>query len=264
MNASAISNFQRFLSEAFHEREYKVKVIMTYREWLRVSLSFSESLLMHADLYENLSNFFDFLMFTKYDMTEKYSHLVELWGSIFGRENLIILDYYGMESARVDIVEAVCRIVQGDCSHLTNLQSTNNNVHLDLLYVQFIFIFDNFLHAHHMKQCELFSHAYKSKYISYLKAKKISFPGVMSSNLTELTPKRLQLNDQMYEEFGDLMLYANKTANEEQIRVFSFEALNENRIFDELDEFMEEEKNRLLRERKLCHLHSGEKIIPTA
>ena len=75
-----------------------------------------------------------------------------------------------------------------------------------------------------MKLCDL-TQDFQIPYVHYLNQANISFPK-RATNMDLFKTEQFKLNREMYEKYGDIMLYQNPTINEEMINTFSLDLLD--------------------------------------
>jgi hypothetical protein len=262
-----IKKFSSFLTKAARGRKFQVKVVITYREWLSHMYSFYGQRAKTEGKVANMNDFSEFFLYSRYSATEFFQvngytssfymdALVENWGNQFGRDNLVLIDYYGMEGARRDIAHVfLCDIMGFLCDSLHRLPfGSDNNVHWNPVNMHFLNILDNVLNTKKMTFC-LFRTVFQQEYLDYLTAKNISFP-FFSSKWEFLIPERLRLDNDVHDKYGAHMLYSNRTINEEKIRSFHTEQLDVNRVLQDVKwiNFINAEMKRLAGKEKICHL----------
>ena len=261
MTSDSIIRTKEFLTNLANDnkRNVEIKVILTYREWLRLAVSRYTELIRDSGRVSNKNNFIDFLLFSASDFRQQYMTMIDRWSNVFGLENLIMIDYYGIVADEKDITEVIiCEIANAFCGKVHTLQPVVVlDEQLNSVYLNFIFAFDDYLNIEEMKQCSFDSHHLQS-YLNYLTEKRAKFP-TFTSNLEMLLTERFRLNDEMFDRYGHLMLHANKTANEMMIRSNIFQELDVNGLFQNpvWEDFMVSEKVRLTKEGKICHLSTG-------
>jgi hypothetical protein len=260
MSKSSLQRVKDYFHHLMNNRPYDMKVIITYREWLQLSMSgYAQAIKQHGKV-GNKNNFMDLMIFSKDDYYS-FPAVVERWIGVFGRENVIVIDYYGLEGSHTDITYAIlCEIAKVYCNEkFKTLEKgpADDNEKLDPIYTNFIFALDLFLNTHHMKQCTV-EGAYERDYVKYLTEKKIKFPK-LHTNLKLFLNDRFRLNAEMYEKYSDIMLHPNQTYNQQKIGDQQYDELDINALFQsaEWEEFMISEKARLLKAGKLCDLKTG-------
>lgn len=237
-------------------KEVKIKIILTYREWFSWSISRYGELLKKRGKVENANNFLDYMFYSGETFQTYYRELMETWARVFGLGNIFVIDYYGIQADKADIIEVIfCEIMHAFCGELHKFQQPPyTNEQLNPIYINYIFVFDNFLFAHGMKQCSL-DLKHQEYYLNYLTSKQIKFPTLLST-LEIFRSERIRLNAEMYKNFSQLMLHANQSANEVAISTHVYHKLDTKELFQETkwQNFMQDEMNRLISDGKICNL----------
>jgi hypothetical protein len=260
-NPILIKKLSSFLTTASHGNTFQVKVVMVYREWLSHMYSTYGQRAKTEGKVAGKNDFSEFFLFSKFSGSSQMDSLVRDWSHEFGRDNLVLADYYGMEGARRDIAHVfLCDIMGFFCDSLHHLPfGTHDNVHWDPVHMHFMNILDNVLNTKKMTFC-LFRMVFQQEYLDYLTRKNISFP-FFSSKWEFLIPERLRLDKDVHDKYGAHMLYSNRTINEEKIRSFHTEQLDVNRVLQDVKwiNFIDSEVQRLVEKEAICHL--GSKVV---
>jgi hypothetical protein len=255
-----VKKFSSFLTKASQGHKYQVKVIIAYREWLRHLYSSYGQRARKDGKVLNTNEFSEFLLFGRAPVTSYMDNHVETWGNEFGRDNLILVDYYGIEGAQRDIAHVfICDIMGFFCDRLQTLPfGTDDNLHWNVVYMHFINVLDDILTTKRMGFCEI-RKIFQPKYIDYLTSKNVVFPS-LSSNADMLTNERIRIDKEVHNKYH--MLYSNRTINEEKIRSFKMEKLDVSSLLKDVKwlDFIDEEVKRLVSSGAICHLGSTEVV----
>jgi hypothetical protein len=255
-----VKKFSSFLTNAARGRKFQVKVIIAYREWLSHLYSIYGQRARTDGKVLNTNEFSEFLLFGQASVTSYMDKHVETWGNEFGRDNLVLVDYYGTEGAQRDIAHVfICDIMGFFCDRLETLSfGTKDNFHWNAVYMHFINVLDDILTTKRMGFCEI-RKTFQPKYIKYLTSENVDFPS-LSSNADILTNERIRLDKDIHTNYH--MLYSNTTINEEKIRSFKMEKLDVSSLLKDVKwiDFIDAEVKRLVSLGAICHLGSTEVV----
>jgi hypothetical protein len=261
-NPKDLAKFAEFLKTTAKGKQFEVKVIVTYREWLRHTYStYSEREKTEGKVF-GLNSFAEFLVFPDVDYRKTLDRTIQVWVNQFGAKNVKILDYYGVEASHKDINHIIiCEIMGTMCGKFERLTpSKSDNKQVNQVYLHYMHTFDNFLNGHYMKVCNP-DREYQSQYVYYLSSKDIKFP-VRESNLDLFKMEQIRVKNEFYDKFGDLILYKNSTANDEMIKSFSIQMLDVNKLYEDVNwiNFLYSERKRLVESGKICSIGTGNKV----
>jgi len=232
-----IQNFKSLILSAAGEIDIQIKIILYYREWLNFiystyaelakfynagAVSFPEFLLMKDDVLQ-ASNSINF------------QKMITNYGSVFGKENMILVDFYGVEATGKDIAQVfVCDILKVMCKETSEL---NNKEHEEVggvvkhenekpneVYLHYIYLFNSYLNNHLMEFCLRDYHT-NAAYVNDLTKRSISFPSVIS-RMIFLRDNAVEQDREFHTEYGQIMLYGNHSANVEKVQAFQIEEVN--------------------------------------
>jgi hypothetical protein len=249
-----VKKFSSFLTKVAHGRQFQVKVIITYREWLSHLYSLYDQRAKIEGKVVNTNEFSEYLLFGGVTATSYMDKHVETWGNQFGRGNMILADYYGAEGAQRDIAHVfICDIMGFFCDRLQTLSfGTHDNFHWNPVYVHFINVLEDILATKRMAYCGV-RQIFNSKFANYLISKNVVFPS-LSSNADILTNERIRIDKEVHNKYQ--MIRSNRTINEEKIRSFKMERLDVSSLLKDVKwlDFIDEEVKRLVSAGFICHL----------
>jgi hypothetical protein len=255
-----VKKLSSFLTKVAHGRQFQVKVIIFYREWLSHLYSLYDQRAKIEGKVVNTNEFSEYLLFGGVTATSYLEKHMETWGNQFGRGNLILVDYYGAEGAQRDIAHAfICDIMGFFCDRLQALSfGTHDNFHWNPVYIHFINVLGDILATKRMGFCGI-RQSFNSKYVNYLTSQNVAFPS-LSSNADILTNERIRLDKEVHNKYH--MILSNKTINEEKIRSFKMEKLDVGSFFKDVKwiDFIDAEVKRLVSAGFICHLGSTEGV----
>ena len=192
---------------------FNVKVLFVYRDWL------SQLVCWHFELekYEVSDytvSFSDFLLTLMDDLPPVLRPLDVLtaYSTVFGKENITMVDYDGVAAANKDIVPVILCEVAGVLCNQTNLFGTARNINSrrSLVPEQVFGHFEVFL-AENVR-CEGFNQRrlrdrFRHEYIQHA-----THPPVIKSTLSLLRPYAKEVDTAVRSQYEAHMLYSNATA----------------------------------------------------
>jgi hypothetical protein len=227
LQADKVMAFKAWLEKASQGHEVEVKVILYYREWLNFiySLYFE-----HQKKYETGVTTFSehFAMNNITKETDSYEFKAQNYLKAFGKENLIIVDYYGVEAAKKDVAYVfVCEIMGVYCrkaAELNNGKAGHENSHLDLVYMHYFYLWDLYLNSHFMRRCTQDT-SFLYWEIGALSNRKIKFPTKVSY-FDFYRPSSIDKDKKFHEKYQKNFLYGNHGANVQKIHDFHVDEMD--------------------------------------
>jgi hypothetical protein len=209
---------------------FHTEIVFVYREYITHFTSYYFEL--NKYLYNNTLSFGSFLLEFESDKIDKINSLrkqplitLPWFSSVFGKENIVILDYYGMRAANVDIEYAlICEVAGVLCKNLNadhdaaekrnHSQRTNasSSVVLNVIFSLFM----NFVKMK-LSTCEVCSHMKKLlfEHISFsIKSLANDNPlPLITPSLSILSLYSQQLDADLRKDFGNQIRYGNQSFN---------------------------------------------------
>jgi hypothetical protein len=240
-----------------------IKIILYYREWLNFvystytqlakvskagAVSFPEFLFMRGDTLAKANSI-------------NFHTIVENYISVFGEENMILVDYYGVESTGNDVAYVfVCEILHAMCREAALLinakiqEMKHENQRPNEVYLHYIHIFSLYLNAHSVRLCRKDYQA-NAAYIADLTKRKIKFPTTIAK-MTFFRDYFIEQDAKFQKKYGHLMLYSSHKLNVNQILLFQFEEVDIIRFFESAtwQLFMKQEMLSLTQKGEICSL----------
>ena len=245
------------LSNLFHD--FQVTVIMVYRAFGCRLLSVFNQVQKTTSNPEHA--FTASLLFRYMDTPwmEDFYMLAQRYSAVFGRENMVIIDYYGVDAAGMNIAQVfLCNALnvtkfcssQGGNSNKLIRKDKIMNPSRDMRKGQLDALFEIYAAAH---DC-----SYRDKENGYFIRDKVTWkhtPRPAATNFTFLKSHSMYVDQRVREKYATNIIYGNSTANEE--------ALSEELRYQEIvpvaalrysDKFLSEMKATLvmLKSKKLC------------
>jgi hypothetical protein len=268
ISAEALSKFdslrvhslKKFLDSAAHGHDYRVKVVVVYREWLvRLHSFYNFESFLSGKKVGNVNSFLEYIAFTNQEKLhrEDMNLYMETWSSVFGEQNMIMIDYYGVKAAKQSFGKMFfCEVLHIFCEQPETVDDYGEvNVRGASLLSHYVNIFDNFLNSRNLRSCRL-SRLYQENIIDGLANQNFALP-VIKTDFSFLLKERLALNEDMFQKYQSKMIFGDKGANELVIRSFSLDFLDINALYQNISwiNFMDNELKRLSTTRHLCPLN---------
>jgi hypothetical protein len=98
-----VLSLKKFLDAAAHGRDYIVKVGMVYREWLvRLHSFYNFESFVSGKKIGNVNSFLEYIAFTNQKKLHRgdMNLYMQTWSAVFGEQNMIMIDYYGVKAAK--------------------------------------------------------------------------------------------------------------------------------------------------------------------
>jgi hypothetical protein len=236
----------------------EVKIILYYREWLNFmySLYFEVQKQSQSTGVTTFSEFFTMNNVT----AEVYSFEFKSkrFGEVFGDENLVVVDYYGVEAAHKDIAYVfVCEILGVYChkaAELNNGKASQENSHFNMLYLHYLYLLEIYLNTHFMRRCVL-----DTNFLYWeaggLTARNIQFPTIVS-HFEFYRDFAIEKDKNFRETYKNRFIYSNHTANAQKIDDFHVDELDVIAFYRDpkWQLFLGEETLRLIQQGIICTL----------
>lgn len=203
--------------------KFKIHVVLVYRELTTWMLSSSNQ---RAKYDSTINPFLTRSFFLNPEgsddsLVHKLQSSIEAAISVFGRESVTLIDYYGVKSAGLDLFEVMLQIVNVH-SHAP-VEVISQNPSADLVNGQLLDIINDFR---------------ASRGCLYLKMKPAVWdrlrsdinPPTVKYSLTLLKMLSNFMDEQLRSKYGDLMLYQNRTAALEAMSAASYEEVDTSSI----------------------------------
>eukprot|EP01040_Poterioochromonas_malhamensis_P013867 gene13867-15297_t len=241
--------------------EIEFKVIMFYREWLSRLYSLfgqgartppfvnnSTKLSYMSSFSRYLYHFFDDGENTELNTLE----LANRYKSVFGKDNLVIVDYDGMKASNKSVTSLfLCDIMKIDCSSVTD-ESTERNQqsHMGYLHLAYLVYYD--VHAAGFSFCNRDTWTYN--FIDYYQNIDLQVP-MVRNHVRFLHQHAKEVDNEFRKEYGTEMLHSNQSATLQTIDNFVAVELDEAVVLSSAHwrEFFQRERERLKSEGKLCN-----------
>lgn len=207
---------------------YKVHVVVAFRDSLTMAYSWYNQATRNAKTSMVLT-FGDHLSreFSQYDRRVLSNAIFE-YGEVFGKQNMTIIDFYGMIAAKKDPAYVfLCEIVGILCDSF--IKPTEDNVSTDLKpYYLFNFV-KNFAYS---LGCKFSSEdAYESILERYGDSNITRTLPVLSSQNLYVANIARHIEQEVRAKFGSVMIYQNATANEAARAKLRVEEVDEAEFF---------------------------------
>eukprot|EP00607_Mallomonas_marina_P009550 CAMPEP_0182419530 /NCGR_PEP_ID=MMETSP1167-20130531/3965_1 /TAXON_ID=2988 /ORGANISM="Mallomonas Sp, Strain CCMP3275" /LENGTH=271 /DNA_ID=CAMNT_0024594499 /DNA_START=655 /DNA_END=1470 /DNA_ORIENTATION=- len=211
--------------------DFEVKIVFVYRELLNWFMSYysQQVKMLHTEeaMDTYLFSHFDSLRRQLYTALDDYTH-------VFGRESLVVIDYYGALSAGRDTPTAVyCALVNTHCDLESDterdsekeLQSTTMNKRTDITQSEITFAFKAYAQLHDCR----FRTSYDDKHIFNLIPDCLNgsrhhtpghWPAVPTTPMnifSSLRPASQELDAFLRTQYRENMCYGDKTANQREM-----------------------------------------------
>jgi hypothetical protein len=250
-----------WLEKATQGHEVEVKVILYYREWLNFIYSFYFEL--QKKYSTGVTTFSEhFAMNNVTEETNSYEFKAQNYIKAFGEENLIIVDYYGVEAAKKDIAYVfVCEIMGVYCRKTAALntgKAGHENSHLDLVYMHYFSLWDMYLNSHFMRRCSQDT-SFLYWEINALSYRKIKFPSKVSY-FDFYRPFSIEKDKQFHEKYQKNFLYGNHAANVQKIHDFHVDEMDVIAFYRDPKwvVFMREETLKFIKKGIICALDNDQ------
>ena len=240
-------------------QDFQVTIIMVYRAFgCRLLSLFNQ---VHKTTGNPEHAFTASLMFRYMDspFLEDFMMLAQRFSAVFGKENMVIIDYYGVDAANKNIAQVfLCNALNVTKFCSTQGADSNNlirkdkilNPSKDVRKNQLDALFEVYAAAH---EC-----SYRDKENGFFIRDKVTWkhpPRSVATNFSFLKSHSLYVDDKLREKYSNMIVYGNSSAN--------VAALDEELIYDEIvpiaalrygGMFVSEMKSilSLLKNKKLC------------
>jgi hypothetical protein len=257
LNADKVVALKNWLVKAAEGHEVEVKIILYYREWL--NYVYSVYFELQKQYQTGVTTFSEhFAMNNITTEVNSYEFKAQNYIKAFGEENMIIVDYYGVQASNKDIAYVfVCEIMGVYChqaAELNNGKASQENSHLDLVYLHYIYLLDLYLNSHLMRRCVL---DVKFIYweISGLAGRKIQFPTKVS-HFDFFRELAIQRDLDFRETYKKNFLYGNRDANVQKIHDFHVDEMDVIAFYKDPKwiVFMRDETARYIKQGVICAL----------
>lgn len=204
------------LANLFHD--FQVTVIMIYRAFGCRLLSLFNQVQKTTNNPEHA--FTASLLFRYMDSPwiEDFYMLAQRYSAVFGRENMVIIDYYGVDAAGMNIAQVFlcnalnvtkfCTSRGGDSNNLIKNDKILNPSR-DVRKDQLDALFEIYAAAH---DC-----SYRDKENGYFIRDKVTWrhtPRPVATNFTFLKSHSMYVDERVREKYAKYIIYGNSTANE--------------------------------------------------
>jgi hypothetical protein len=266
LKAEKVVMLKNWLEKATQGHEVEVKVILYYREWLNYLYSrYFEKQKIYSTGVTTFSEFFAMNNVT----ADEYSYEAKTLNFVkaFGEENMIIVDYYGVEAAQKDIAYVfVCEVMGVYCNQAAELntgKAGQENPHLDLVYLHYLYLFDIYLNTHFMRRCVLDTRFLYWEVASLAK-RKIEFPTKVSQ-FDFYQDFAIEKDKSFQEKYKQRFLYGNHAINVQKINDFHVDEMDVVSFYRDpkWELFMREETMKYIKQGIICALDDAQVKIGT-
>jgi hypothetical protein len=266
LKAEKVAMLKNWLDKAAQGYEVEVKIVLYYREWLNFMYSlYFEKQKLYSTGVTTFSEFFAMNNVT----ANQFSHEVKAQNFVkaFGVENMIIVDYYGVDAAQKDIANVfVCEILGVYChkaAELNNGKASQENSHFDMVYLHYLYLLDIYLSSHFMRRCVIHSRFLYGEAAGLAK-RKIEFP-IKVSQFEFYRDFAIEKDKHFQEKYKQRFLYGNHEANVRQINDFHVDEMDVIAFYrDPIWElFMKEETVKYIQQGIICALDDAKVKIGT-
>ncbi len=252
------------------------KVIILLREYMsRYYSLFVEAMKTGDQRKEKGISFSRYFMYS-FDEVQYWSQmdtllLAQNYAKVFGKENLILIDYDGVNAAKLDIAYVfACKILNVFCDgdeledfNKQGIVKERHNQRMSPPYLQLTYLIRFYVTTHSHQVCN-FSFNFIHSNIQYYHNQSIHLP-IIRSNLTFLHNYSKALDYNIRQEFHSNILYGNELAVHKVIDEFFVEEIDEQSFYNDYHwtKFQHSEYERLRKKDKLCpmersHLRKAE------
>jgi hypothetical protein len=266
LSLDVIRTFKSLIYTAATGIDIEVKVILYYREWLNSLYSiYSE---VAKSNHPHTTSFPEYFMVAEWGAGFNYDAALSNYNAVFGEENIVVVDYYGAETAKKDIAYVfVCEILQAMCNQsalLNTVEKNRENTKPNEVYLHYLSLFKFYLHAHSVQFCTR-DMDNNLMYLAELEKRKVEFPATTSTSNGQLKVLRgtaIHRDAKFHAKYRHLILYSNHEANLKKIEDFKFSEVDTDRFLGDArwQSFMKQEMQTFLRNGKLCSLEMGSKM----
>jgi hypothetical protein len=249
---------KNWLEKASQGHEVEVKIVFYYREWL--SFMYSVYFEIQKQFQDTgVTTFSEF--FTMNNVTaDKFSNefKAQNFAQIFGEENLVVVDYYGVEAAKKDVAYVfVCEILGVYCNkaaELNNGKASQENPHFNMVYLHYMYLLEIYLNTHFMRRCVFDTNSLYWE-VAELCTRKIEFPTKVS-HFDFYRDLAIEKDKNFREKYEKSFLYGNHAINVQKINDFQVEELNVIAFYRDpkWELFMKEETVRFIQQGLICAL----------
>eukprot|EP01040_Poterioochromonas_malhamensis_P013490 gene13490-14838_t len=239
------------------------KVVILLREYMsRYYSLFVETMKMGDQRKEKGISFSRYLMYS-FDELQYWSQmdtllLAQNYAQVFGKENLILIDYDGVNAAKLDLADVfVCKILNVSCNEVESLNKQDvikerHNQRMSTPYLQLTYLIKFYVTTRNHQIC-YFTYPFIHSNIKYYHNQSIHLP-IIRSNLTFLHNYSKTLDYNIRQEFRSNILYGNETAIHKVIDEFFIEEIDEQSFYNDYHwmKFQHSEYERLRKTEKLC------------
>jgi hypothetical protein len=253
-----VVSLKNWLEKAVQGQEVEVKIIFYYREWLNsmYSVYFEIQKQFQDTGVTTFSEFFTMNNVT----TDRFSNefKVQNFVQVFGEENMIIVDYYGVEAAKKDVAYVfVCEVMGVYCKEATELnngKASQENSHFDMVYLHYMYLLEIYLNTHFMRRCVFDTNSLYWE-VSDLYARNIPFPTKVS-HFDFYHDLAVEKDKKFQEKYKQRFLYGNHAINVQKINDFHVDELNVIAFYKDpkWELFMKEETVRFIQQGLICVL----------
>jgi hypothetical protein len=267
LKADKVRVFKNWLEKAVQGYEVEVKIIVYYREWLNImySLYFEMQKKSQSTGVTTFSEFFTMNNVTDDSFSNEFK--VQNYVQVFEEENMIVVDYYGVEATKKDIAYVfVCEILGVYCKEATELnngKASQENSSLNMVYLHYLYLLDIYLNTHFMRRC-VFDTNFLYWEAAGLTARKIEFPTKVS-HFDFYRDLAIRKDKSFQEKYTPRFLYGNHEANVQKINDFHVDELDVIAFYrvPKWELFMKEETVRYIKRGIICALDDAQvKIGP--
>eukprot|EP01040_Poterioochromonas_malhamensis_P013491 gene13491-14839_t len=232
------------------------KVVIFLREYMSRYYSLFAELLKMGDQFQGLGITFSRYLSHTFDKVP-YSPintllLAQNYAQVFGKENLVLIDYDGVNAAKVDLAYVfVCKILNVSCNQ-QDLIKERRNQRMSAPYLHLTYLIRFYVTTRNHQICH-FNYTFISDNVQYYQNQSIHLP-LIRSNLTFLHNYSKALDYSIRQEFRSNILYGNEAAVHKVIDEFYIEEINDQVFYNDYHwmKFQHSEYERLRKAEKLC------------
>jgi hypothetical protein len=264
--ADKVMALKTWLEKASQGYEVEVKIILYYCEWLNYlySLYFE----IQKKYNSGVTTFSEFFAMNNVT-SERFSYeaKAEKYTTVFGEANMILVDYYGVETAQKDVAYVfVCEILGVYCNkaaELNNGKASQENSHFNMVYLHYMYLLEIYLNTHFMRRCVLDTNFLYWE-TAGLSKRQVEFPTKVS-HFDFYRDLAIEKDKNFQEKYKKRFLYGNHEANVRQINDFHVDELDVIAFYRDpkWELFMKEETVRYIKQGIICALDDAQVKIGT-
>jgi hypothetical protein len=264
LSAEDLSTFhsdQVQLLKSFLPEDNKIKIVIFFREFLsRVYSTFAEVTKKNGGKTTSFGQF----LFRTFDTISHMnqidtSALVTRWGNVFGGENIIVVDYDGVNAAGKDLAYVfVCEIMKTMCGDDQNEggiwggQVAHENEKPNILFLHLVYLVRFYVQTQGFSICS-FDYPFITETLKLYEARRLT-PPLLQSHLKVLQFFSKNMDSQFRYYHSSKILYSNETAAMKVLEGFTAEEVDEFSFYNDPNwmKFLKDEFWRLKKQNKLC------------